>query len=142
MISSLKCAVGYVSSSPIILDRSEPYKGQFSIFYKKSSIFSVGRQKANSFTFCTKISSDHRIWTNHYWNRVEWTQEMVPNTYHHSKSCLDKKIEIDKKTFKITFSLSISLRATLKLCLRKCFSAKNIYRNFGFNMEISSKHYS
>ena len=33
MISSVKCAVGFASSSPIILDRSEPYKGQFSIFY-------------------------------------------------------------------------------------------------------------
>ena len=59
-----------------------------------SSNFSVGRQKANSFAFCAKISSDRRIWPNRYWDRVEWTQEMVPNTYHHSKSCLDKKIEI------------------------------------------------
>ena len=141
MISSLKCAVGFVSSSPIMLDRSEPYRGQFSIFEISSSIFSVGRQKANSFTFCTKISSDHRIWTNHCWNRVEWTQQRVPNTYHHSKFCLDKKIEIDKN-FQNYFFLINFLRATLKLCLRKYFSAKNIHRNFGFNMEISSNDYS
>tara|TARA_B100001123_G_scaffold287655_1_gene320591 strand:+ start:152 stop:478 length:327 start_codon:yes stop_codon:yes gene_type:complete len=103
MISSLKCAVWFVSSSPIMLDRFEPYRGQFSIFEISSSIFSVGRQKANSFTFCTKISSDRPIWPNRYWNRVEWTQEMVPNTYHHSKDCLDKKIEIDKKNSKLLF---------------------------------------
>jgi len=64
---------------------------------------------------------------NHYWNRVEWTREMVPNTYHHSNSCLDKKIAIDSKNFKITFSLPISLTATLKLCLRNVFQQKNIY---------------
>ena len=93
-------------------------------FLKKSSIFSFGRQKANSLTFCAKISSDRQIWLNRHWNRVEWTQEMVFNTYHHTRTCLDKKIEIDEKNFQKKFSLPISLRATLKRSLRTRFSAK------------------
>ena len=39
MIDSLKCAVGFVSSSQIIMDRSEPYRNQFSIL-KKAAQFS------------------------------------------------------------------------------------------------------
>ena len=125
-----------------MLDRSEPCRGRFSIFEKKSSIFSFGRQKANSLTFCAKISSDRQIWLNRHWNRVEWTQEMVFNTYHHTRTCLDKKIEIDEKKFKIIFSLPISLKTTLNLSLRKFFSAIVFYRNSEFNIEISSKHFS
>ena len=113
--------------------------------WKKSSIFSFWTQKANLLTFCAKISSDRRIWLNCYWNRVEWTQEMVFNTYHHTRTCLDRKIEIyEKKVFKF-FSLPISLRATLKLSLRSRFSAKKhffvFYRNFCFNLEIISNQY-
>ena len=71
---------------------------------------------------------------------------MVFNTYHHTRTCLDKKIEIDEKNFKKFFSLPISLRATLKRSLRTRFWAKKqffvFYRNFGFNLEISSYHYS
>ena len=74
---------------------------------KKSSIFSFGRQKANSLTFCAKISSDRQIWLNRHWNRVEWTQEMVFNTYHHTRTSLDKKIETDEKNFQKHFSLPI-----------------------------------
>ena len=114
-------------------------------FWKKSSIFPFERQKANSLTFCTKISSDHEIWQNRHWNRVEWTQEMVFNTYHHTRTCLDEKIEIDEKKFKI-FSLSAFLRVTLKLSLRSRFSAKKHFfvfcRKIGFNLEKSSKQYS
>ena len=106
----------------------------FRFLKKKSSIFSFRRQKANSLTFCAKISSDCRIWPNRHWDRVEWTQEMVFNTYHHTRTCLDKKIEIDEKIFKIIFSLPISLRATLKRSLRSWFSAKN---TFSFFIEIS-----
>merc|ERR1711951_61 len=72
--------------------------------------------------------------------------EMVFNTYHHTRTCLDKKIEIDEKNFKIIFSLPISLRATLKRSLRTRFSVKKhffvFYRNIGSNLEISSYHYS
>ena len=87
----------------ITIYRSEPCRGQFSIFEKKSSIFSFGRQKANSLTFCAKISSDRQIWLNRHWNLVEWTQEMVFNTYHHTRTCLDKKVEIDEKISKKIF---------------------------------------
>ena len=107
-----------------MLDRSEPCRGRFSIF-EKSSIFSFGRQKAHLLTFCAKISSNRRVWFNCYWNRVEWTQEMLFNTYHHTRTCLDEKIEIVEKNFKIIFSLPISLRVTLKRSLRSWFSAKN-----------------
>ena len=94
-------------------------------FWKKSSIFSFGRQKANSLTFCAKMSSDRRIWPKRHWNRVEWTQEMVFNVYHYTRTCIDEKIEIVEKNFKIIFSLPISLRVTLKCSLRSWFSAKN-----------------
>jgi len=47
-------------------------------FWKKSSIFLNERQKANSLTFCRKISSDRQIWPNRHWDRVEWIQEMTP----------------------------------------------------------------
>ena len=124
MISCSKYALGLGFSSPIMLHRSEPYKCRFSIFEKKSSTFSFGRQKTNSFTFCTKISSYRQIWPNRHWNCVKWTQEMVFNTYHHTRTCLDEKIEIDEKNLKIIFSLPISLWATLKRSLRSGFSAK------------------
>ena len=113
---------------------------------KKSSIFSFEKQKANSLTFCAKISSDRWIWPNRHWNRVEWTHEMVFNTYHHTRTCLDQKTEIDEKNFQKFFSLPISLRVTLKLSLRSCFSAKKHFfvccRKFGFNLEKSSNQYS
>ena len=71
---------------------------------------------------------------------------MVFNTYHHTRTCLDEKIEIDEKKFQKIFSLPISLRVTLKLSLRSRFSAKKHFfvfcRNFGFNLEKSSNHYS
>ena len=134
MMSCQKDALGFGFSSAIMLDWSEPCRGQFLIFEKKSSIFSFARQKANSLTFCAKIRSDHRIWSKYYWNHVEWTQEMVFNTYHHIRTHLDKKIEIVEKNFKIIFSLPISLRATLKRSLRSWFLAKN---NFSFFIEIS-----
>ena len=71
---------------------------------------------------------------------------MVFNTYHHTRTSLDEKIEIDEKIFQIFFSLPISLRVTLKLSLRSRFSAKKHFfvfcRNFGFNLEISSHQYS
>ena len=71
---------------------------------------------------------------------------MVFNTYHHTRTCLDEKIEIDEKNFKKKFSLPISLRVTLKLSLRSSFSAKKHFfafcRKFGFNLEKSSNHCS
>ena len=72
-------------------------------FFKKKSTFPVGKQKANSLIFCAKISLDRPLWQNRHWNRVEWTQEMVFNTYHNIKTCLDEKIEIDKKISKLFF---------------------------------------
>ena len=129
-----------------MLDRSEPCRSQFSIFEKKSSIFSFGRKKANSLTFCAKISSDRQIWPNHYWNLIEWTQEMVSNTYHHNRTCLNKKVEIVKNFFKIIFFLTDFLQNYFKALPEKLiFSKKHLfvfYRNFGFNLKISSNHYS
>ena len=114
-------------------------------FLKKSSIFLYERQKANSLTFCTKIISGRQIWPNRHWNRVEWTQEMVFNTYHHTRTCLDEKLKFMKKNSKFC-SLPISLRVTLKLSLRSRFSAKKYFfvfcRKFGFNVEKVSNHFS
>ena len=71
---------------------------------------------------------------------------MVFNTYHHTRTCLDEKIEIDEKKFQNFFSLPISLRVTLKLSLRSRFSAKKHFfvfcQNFGFNRKKSSNQYS
>jgi hypothetical protein len=71
---------------------------------------------------------------------------MVFNTYHHTRTCLDEKIEIDEKKFQKIFSLPISLRVTLKLSLRSRFSANKHFfvfcRKFGFNLEKLSNHYS
>ena len=71
---------------------------------------------------------------------------MVFNTYHHTRTCLDEKIEIDEKKFQKIFSLPISLRVTLKISLRSRFSAKKHFfvfcRKFGFNLEKLSNHYS
>ena len=71
---------------------------------------------------------------------------MVFNTYHHTRTCLDEKIEIDEKKFQNFFSLPISLTVTLKLSLRSRFSAKKHFfvlsRNFGFRAEKLSNPYS
>ena len=71
---------------------------------------------------------------------------MVFNTYHHNRTCLDEKIEIDEKKFQNVFSLPFSLRVTLKLSLRSRFSAKKHFfvscRKFDFNLEKLSNHYS
>ena len=107
-----------------MLARSEPWRGRFSIFEKKSLIFSFEKQKANSLTFGAKISSDRRIWPNRHWNCVEWTQEMVFNTYHHTITSLDQKVGINEKKVFNFFFLPVSLTATLKLSLRSRFSAK------------------
>ena len=72
-------------------------------FWKKTFNFSFKGQKVNSFTFCAKISSDRQIWLNRHWNRVKWTLEIVFNTYHHTRTCLDEKIEIDEKISKCFF---------------------------------------
>ena len=71
---------------------------------------------------------------------------MVFNTYHHTRTCLDEKIEIDEKKFQNFFSFPISLRVTLKLSLRSRFSAKKHFfifcRKFSFNLEKLSNQYS
>ena len=98
-------------------------------FWKKSSIFSFGKQKANSLTFCAKISSNRQIWLNRHWNHVEWTKEMVFNTYHHTRTCLDKKIEIDEKNFQNYFFLTNFLKGYFKALPEKLiFSKKTLFR--------------
>ena len=123
-----------------MLDRSEPCRGRFSIFEKKSSIFSFGRQKANSLTFCAKISSDRQIWLKRYCNRVEWTQEMVFNTYHHIRTHLDEKIEIAEKNFKI-ICLTNFLKSNFKAFPKKLFLSKKLFFPFFYpNFSLSLKY--
>ena len=67
---------------------------------------------------------DRKLWSNHYWNFVEWTQEMLSHTYHHPISCLDPIFEFVLKFSQISFFMHISLRATLKRSLRSCFQPR------------------
>ena len=71
---------------------------------------------------------------------------MVFNTYHHARTCLDKKIEIDEKKFQRKFFLTNFLKGYFKALPENTFFSKKhffvFYRNFGFNLEISSYHYS
>ena len=46
---------------------------------------------------------DRKIWSNHYWNFVEWIQEMLSHTYHDPILCLDLIFEFAKKNFKFHF---------------------------------------
>ena len=64
---------------------------------------------------------------------------MVFNTYHHTRTCLDEKIEIDEKNFNF-FSLPISLRVILKLSLRSHFQQKNIFSFFVKNSVLTLKN--
>ena len=84
-------------------------------------------QKTVSLTFCFKLISDRRIWSSRCWNRVEWAQEMVSNTYHHAKSCPDRKIEFDKKIQRYFFLTSHF----------KTLSKKMLFnlRNFGLTLK-------
>eukprot|EP00493_Phyllostaurus_siculus_P023891 UN24228 len=53
MISSLKYALQFVSSSPIMLDRSEPCRSQFLIFEKTIQYFPLESKKL-TLTFDTR----------------------------------------------------------------------------------------
>ena len=114
----------------ITIHRSEPFRGRFSIFEKKSSISSFGKQKANSLTFCSKISSNRQVWLNGDWKRVEWIQEMVFNTDHHTRTCLDKKIEIDEKKFQNYFFLTNFHKGYFKALPENTFFSKKTFFRF------------
>ena len=72
---------------------------------------------------------------------------MVFNTYHHTRTCLDDKIEIDeKKQFQFFCFLTNFLKGYFKAFPEKPFSAKKHFfvfcRKFGFNFEKLSTQYS
>ena len=92
-------------------------------FLKKSSIFSIGKQKANSLTFCAKISFNRQILLNLHWKRVEWTQEMVFNIYHHTRTGLDKTSNSMKKNSK-KFFLTNFLKGYFKALPENTFFSK------------------
>ena len=71
---------------------------------------------------------------------------MVFNTYHHTRTCLDEKIEIDeKKRFK-NFFLTNFLKGYFKVFPEKLFFSKKHFfvfcRKFGRKLEILSNQYS
>ena len=70
---------------------------------------------------------------------------MVFNTHDHTRTCLDEKIEIDEKKFKIFF-LTNFLKGYFKAFPEKQFFSKKHFfvfcRKFGFNFEKSSNHCS
>ena len=57
---------------------------------------------------------------------------MVFNTYHHTRTCLDEKIEIDEKNFKFFFRYQFQQKKHFFVFCQK----------FGFNLEKLSNHYS
>ena len=92
----------------------------FDIF-QKSFKFSLLSWFCNKLIICWKFHSDRKIWSNHYWNLSEWTQEMLSNTYHDPISCLDPIFEFVLKFFQISFFMHISLRATSKRSMVSSF---------------------
>jgi len=121
-----------------MLDGPELCRGWFSIF-EKNSIFPFETQKANSLTFCTKISSDRQIWPDLYWNRAEWTQEMLFNTYHYIRTRIDKKIEIDEKKSNYFF-LTNFLNGHFQAPWEVDFQAKNTFSFFIENLALTLKY--
>ena len=76
--------------------------------------------------FCAKINSNCSTWLKCYWNRVDWIQEMVFNTYHCINTCLDTKNQDRWKKFQnycfLQFPISLIY---LNGSLRSCFWVKN-----------------
>ena len=83
------------------------------------------------------MSLDHKIWSNHYWNRLEWTQEMLFNTDHHITMHPDQKIEFDEFFFQISFLLPISLRISLRRFLEGFFQLISFWKRIFFKKLIS-----
>ena len=78
------------------------------------------------------------IWQNRHWNRVEWTQEMVFNTCHHTRTCLDEKIEIDEKKVSKNFFLTNFLKGYFKVFSEKAFFSKKTLVRFLSKIRFSS----
>ena len=70
---------------------------------------------------------------------------MVFNTCHHTRTCLDEKIEIDEKKFNFFF-LTNFLKGYFKAFPEKPFFSKKYFfvfcQKFGSNLEKLSNHYS
>ena len=82
------------------------------IFATQTSTFVVF-QKSWKCAFCSIFAyqlrifhfffPDRQIWSNHYWNFVEWIQEMLSHTYHDPISCLHPIFEFANFFFKFHF---------------------------------------
>ena len=103
----------------------------FDIFQKKFK-FSLLSWFCKRLRFCWKTHPDRKIWSNHYWNLSEWTQEMLSNTYHDPISCLDPIFDFSKKNFHFSFFMLFSLRATSKSSLVSSFSLQKTFFSSNF----------
>ena len=83
-----------------MLYRSEPCRSRFLIFEKKVQIFPLKSKKLTRSHFVQKLA---QIVGYGQTVIVEWTQEMLFNTYHDTKTCLDEKIETDEKKIFLFF---------------------------------------
>ena len=83
------------------------------------------------------MSSNHKIWSNHYWNRLECTQEMFSNTDHHIRTHLDQKIEFDEKIFSKFIFLTNFLKDFFKALFRSQFWAQILSKMIFFKELIS-----
>ena len=146
MISCYKYALGLPFSSQIMLDRSEPCRGRFSIFEKKVQFFPLKGKKLTPSHFVQKLAQIVR-----YGQTVIGIVQSGPRRWFSIPIIIPERVQMKKsksmkKKFAKFFSLPISLRVTLKLSLRSRFSAKKHFfvfcRKFGFNVEKLSNHYS
>ena len=97
---------------------------QISIFFKKvgNTFFSPYFLTTNSKNFHF-FFPDRPIWSNHYWNFVEWIQEKFSHTYHAPISCLHPIFEIAKKILFLIF-YAIFLKEYFKEFPEKVLSAR------------------
>ena len=56
------------------------------------------------------MSSDRRLCPDRHWSLLEWIQETFFNSYHHIRTRLDQKIEIDEKFSKFFPSVTNFLK--------------------------------
>ena len=73
------------------------------------------------------LFSSEIVWSG---NCVKWTQEMVFNIYHHTKTCLDEKIEIDEKISKLFFLTNFLMSYFKTLPEKRFFSKKRQFFHF------------
>ena len=138
MISCQKYALSLCFSSSIMLDRSEPCRGRFSIFEKEVQFFPLKGKKLTPSHFIQKLAQIVG-----YGQTVIGIVQNEPRRWFSIPIIIPERIQMKKskfmkKLFKF-FSLPISFMATLKLSLRSFFQQKNIFSFFVENSVLRVK---